>query len=310
MGNTTEVTFFILAAYGDHGQIKYLYFSCLLLLYITICLANIMLISLIYVDRSLHEPMYVFLCSLFMNELHGSTTFFSVLLLHILADTHEIAIAYCNVQSFFLHAYGTTEMYNLAVMAYDRYLSICHPLHYSSRMNSCKMYSLIVFTWSFSFFKFVIPMSLRLQLPLCGNIIDKLYCANYALVRLSCQNIFLNNILGVFSLVLSVAVPLIPILFSYVNIVRISYKSPKEAQVKALNTCSPQVISLLYFSVSGFFEMVETQFDLTYVPQLIRNVCMVYLFACPQILNPVMYGVRLTKIRKAFKKRFFPNSTE
>ncbi|XP_035290854.1 olfactory receptor 142-like [Anguilla anguilla] len=309
MENTSEVTFLILAAYGDLGKMKYFYFCCLLLLYLTIVIANIILISLIFLDRSLHEPMYVFLCSLFMNELYGSTTFFPVLLLHILADTHEISRANCNLQNFCLHTYGTTEIYNLAVMAYDRYLSICHPLHYSSRMNSCKMYSLIVFTWSFAFIKFLIPLSLQLQLPLCGNIIHKLYCANYSLVRLSCIDTTLDNIYGVFSLVLSVAVPLIPILFSYANIVRICYKSPKEARVKALNTCIPQVISLLNFSVSGFFEIVETQFDLAHIPQLIRNIFVVYLFTCPQLLNPVMYGVRLTKIRKALKKRFFPNST-
>ncbi|XP_035290926.1 olfactory receptor 2K2-like [Anguilla anguilla] len=307
MKNSTEVTFFILAAYGDLGERKYFYFSFVLLLNLTIIFANLTLILLIFVDRSLHEPMYVFLCNLFFNELYGNASLFPVLLLHILSDTHEISRAFCLLQVFCLYTYGSTELCNFAVMAYDRYLAICHPLHYSIRMTSCKVCSLVVFIWVFSFINFTVILSLQIRLPLCGNIIDKLCCGNYSLVRLSCIDTMLNNIYGLFATVLVLAVPLIPILYSYANIVRICLKSPKEARTKALNTCVPQVISLLNFAVSCFYEIVQNRFDMTYIPKDVRNGFTMYFLTCPQLLNPIMYGLRMTKIRKSLKNRFFPN---
>ncbi|XP_061105417.1 olfactory receptor 51L1-like [Conger conger] len=309
MENSSDVTFFILAAYEDLGEMKYFYFSFVLLLTLTIILTNITLISLILVDRSLHEPMYSFLCSLFLNELYGSTALLPVLLLHILSDTHEISRPFCVLQVFCLHTYGTIELCTFAVMAYDRYLSICHPLHYSSRMSSFKVFSLLMFIWVFSFMKFIVTLSLQLRLPLCGNIIHKLCCANYAIVRLSCVDTTLNNIYGLCTTFLSVGVPLFPILYSYANILRICYNLPKEAQNKALNTCIPQVISLLNFTVSCFFEIFQSRFDMTHVSKITLNAFTVYFLTCPQILNPIMYGVRMTKMRKALKNRFFPNST-
>ncbi|XP_035290715.1 olfactory receptor 51L1-like [Anguilla anguilla] len=307
MENSSEVTFFILAAYGDLGKRKYFYFCVVLLLNLTIILTNITIISLIFVDRSLHEPMYVFLCNLFLNELYGSTALFPVLSLHILADTHEISRTFCVLQIFCLHTYGSIEFCNLAVMAYDRYLSICHPLHYSSRMTSCKVSSLVVFIWLFSFINFTVILSLQLRLPLCGNIIDNIFCGNYFLVQLSCVDTLLNNIYGLFASVLTVTVPLIPILYSYANILRICRKSPREAQVKALNTCVPQVLSILYFAVSGILQTAQRRFDMIHNPQA-SHVFSVCLLTCPQLLNSIMYGVRLARIREAFKNRFFPNS--
>ncbi|XP_035291037.1 olfactory receptor 2K2-like [Anguilla anguilla] len=308
MENSSEVTFFVLAAYGDLGKMKYFYFSFVLLLNLTIIFANVTLISLIFVDRSLHEPMYVIIGNLFINELYGSTALFPMLLLHILSDTHEISRAFCVLQVFCLHTYGSIELCNFAVMAYDRYLSICHPLHYSSRMSSCKVSSLVVFIWVFSFFKFTITLSIQLRLPLCGNFIDKLCCGNYSLVKLSCIDTIVNNIYGLFTTFLSIALPLILILYSYAKILRICYKSPKEARTKALNTCVPQVISLLNFAVSCFYEIVQNRFDMKYIPQDVRNGFTVYFLTCPQLLNPIMYGLRMTKIRKALKSRIFPNS--
>ncbi|XP_061105419.1 olfactory receptor 1496-like [Conger conger] len=203
--NNTHVTFLILTAYDDLGKMKYFYFSLLLFLYLTIIFANTTVISLIFLDSSLHEPMYLFLCNLFVNELFGSTAFFPVVLFLVLSDTHEISRIYCSLQVLCLYSYGTTEIYNLAFMSYDRYLSICHPLHYSSRMNPCKVYALILFTWFFSLIKCAVVVALQLRLPLCGNIIHKLYCTNYGLVKYSCIDATINNIYGVFSSTLNMS---------------------------------------------------------------------------------------------------------
>ncbi|XP_036379220.1 olfactory receptor 142-like [Megalops cyprinoides] len=308
MDNSSEITFFILAAYEDVGNWKYFYFSILLFLNVTIILANVLLIVVISVDRSLHEPMYVFLCNLFVNELYGSTALLPALLLNLLSDTHEVSSACCFLQMFCVYTYASVEMCNLAAMAYDRYLSICYPLHYSDIMTSCKMHSIIVFIWVYSFAKLSVTLVLTLQLPLCGNIIHKVGCDNFSLIRLACTDTTLNNIFGLCSTVVIIAVPLIFILYSYAKIVRICYNSSKEAQKKALNTCTPHLISLMNFSVCSFFEIVQNRFDMTYVPSVIRITLSVYFLLCPPLFNPIMYGIKITKIKQAVKKRLFPKS--
>ncbi|XP_036379221.1 olfactory receptor 10A6-like [Megalops cyprinoides] len=305
MDNSSEITFFILAVYEGVGNMRYFYFSILLVLNVTIILANVLLIVVIFVDRSLHEPMYVFLCNLFVNELYGSTALLPGVLLNLLSDTHEVSSACCFLQIFCVYTYASIELCNLAAMAYDRYLSICHPLHYSNIMTACKVYTLIVFIWVYSFVKFSINLSLTLQVPLCGNIIYKVGCDNFSLIKLGCTTSMLNNIYELCGTVVTIAVPLIPILYSYAKIIRICYKSSKEAQKKALNTCTPHLISLMNFSFCSFFEIVQNRFDLTYVPSVMRITLSVYFLICTPLFNPIMYGVKITKIRKAVHKMLF-----
>ena len=92
MQNLTKISFIILTAYTDVGNVKYLYFTILLALYVCIIFANVLVIRVICMDRSLHEPMYLFLCSLCVNELYGSTGLFPCLLLNLISGTHEISL--------------------------------------------------------------------------------------------------------------------------------------------------------------------------------------------------------------------------
>ncbi|KAF3848266.1 hypothetical protein F7725_021294 [Dissostichus mawsoni] len=108
--------------------------------------------------------MYLFLCSLFVNELYGSTGLFPFLLVQILSDIHTV---------FSVYTYGNVEFYNLAVMSYDRYLAICHPLHYNTRMTSNKAAMFIALTWFFPILHVSVMISLSASLQLCGNIINK-----------------------------------------------------------------------------------------------------------------------------------------
>ncbi len=125
--NSTPDSDFTLAAYFDTGLFKYLYFLMVILLYTFIVFSNLLLIVLICLNRSLHEPMYMFLCSLFVNELYGSTGLFPFLLLQILSDIHTVSASFCFLQIFCLYSYGGVEFSNLAIMSYDRYLAICFP---------------------------------------------------------------------------------------------------------------------------------------------------------------------------------------
>ncbi|XP_066556133.1 olfactory receptor 4B13-like [Amia ocellicauda] len=317
MENSTNITSFILAAFGEMGQIRYFYFSVILMLYLAIIFTNSFLIGVIFAERNLHEPMYFFLCNLAINEVYGSTGLFPSLLANILSSMHDISRDYCIVQIFCLHTYGTIEFSTLAVMAYDRYVSICCPLQYNAIMTPSKVCAFIALTWLYSVSRIILTLILTLALPLCGNIIEKVYCDNYSLVRLACIDTTINNIYGMIGVVLSIIIPLLLILYSYAKVLRICLKASKESQFKALNTCTPHLVSLVNFSVGCFFEIVQSRFNMKHVPYAARIIISVYFLIFPPLLNPIIYGVRITQIRLTFKKmlcitRLFPelDSTE
>ncbi|XP_056230297.1 olfactory receptor 11A1-like [Seriola aureovittata] len=300
MMNST-LSYFILSTYIHVGTMKYLYFMITALLYFVIIIANSSLIVLICLNRSLHEPMYLFLCSLFVNELYGSTGLFPFLLVQILSDIHTVSVPFCFLQIFSLYTYANVEFCNLAIMSYDRYLAICYPLQYNTRMTSNKAILFISAIWLYSFVKFLITLSLNIRLPLCGNTINSLYCHNYLVVKLACSDTKVNNIYGLFGVVLTIVVPLLPILFSYMKILKVCFSGSKQTRQKAVSTCTPHLVSLLNFSFGCCFEILQSRFDMTSVPSVLRIILSLYFLLIQPLLTPVMYGLQMSKIRQTCK---------
>ncbi|KAF7652628.1 hypothetical protein LDENG_00094340 [Lucifuga dentata] len=305
MGNSTQFSYFILSAYFDSGNFKYLIFLTFTVLYTLIVCSNILLIVVICMNRSLHEPMYLFLCSLFVNELFGSSSLFPFLMVQILSDIHIVSASLCFLQIFCLHCYGGVEFFNLAVMSYDRYLAICYPLQYNTRMTSNKTAVFIGLTWISSLFLCVIMISLSSTLQLCGNIINKVYCDNYSATKLACSDITANNIYGIIIVCLSVFGPLMLILFSYIKIFKICFSGSGQTRKKAVSTCTPHLASLLNFSVGVFFEILQSRFNMTSLPIVLRIILSLYFLTCQPLINPVLYGLNLTKIRILCKNLLF-----
>ncbi|XP_062275963.1 olfactory receptor 11A1-like [Scomber scombrus] len=303
-GNST-LSYFILGAYMYTGPLRYLYFMLTVMLYIVIVISNSSLIVVICMNRSLHEPMYLFLCSLFVNELYGSTGLFPFLLLQVLSDIHTVSKPLCFLQIFCLYTYANVEFCNLAIMSYDRYLAICFPLQYNTRMTSNKAVIFIILIWFYSFGKFLITLSLNIRLTLCGNIINSVVCRNYLIVKLACSDTEVNNIYGLFAIFVSITVPLFPILFSYTKILKVCFSGSKQTRQKAVSTCTPHLVSLLNFSFGCCFEILQSRFDMKRVPNVLRIVLSLYFVILQPLLNPVMFGFQMSKIRNTCKHIFF-----
>ncbi|XP_034051769.1 olfactory receptor 10A3-like [Gymnodraco acuticeps] len=300
MVNST-LSYFLLSTYIHVGYLRYLCFMITAMLYIVIVVANTSLIVVICVNRSLHEPMYLFLCSLFVNELYGSTGLFPSLLVQILSDIHTVFAPLCFLQIFCLFTYVNIQFCNLAVMSYDRYLAICYPLQYNTRMTSNKAVIFIILIWLYSFVKVLITLSLNIRLTLCGNIINSLYCNNYLVVKLACSDTQVNNFYGYFGTVLTIFVPLFPILFSYMRILRVCFSGSKQTRQKAVSTCTPHLVSLLNFSFGCGFEMFQSRFDKSGVPSVLRIILSLYFLIIQPLMNPVMYGLQMSKLRNICK---------
>ncbi|XP_045930570.1 olfactory receptor 49-like [Micropterus dolomieu] len=255
-------------------------------LYMLIVGANLLLIVVICMNRSLHEPMYLFLCSLFVNELYGSTGLFPFLLLQILSDIHTVSVPFCFLQIFCLYTYAGVEFANLAIMSYDRYLAICYPLQYNTRMTFKKVVLLIGVSWLCPFLINVVTASLRVPLQLCGNIINKVFCDNYSVVKLACSDTTVNNIYGLISASLSIVGPVSLILYTYVKILKVCFSGSKQTRQKAVSTCTPHLASLLNFSFGCFFEVLQSRFNMNSVPNMLRIFLSLYFLTCQPLFNP------------------------
>ncbi|XP_037630456.1 olfactory receptor 10A6-like [Sebastes umbrosus] len=301
MINTTQVLHFTLSAYFNTGLFKYLHFIIIMSLYVFIISANLLLIVVICSNRSLHEPMYLFLCSLFVNELYGSTGLFPFLLVQILSEVHTVSAPLCFLQNFLLFFYGGVELLNLAVMSYDRYLAICYPLQYNMRMTSNKIAMLIAVAWLYPFLTCVVMILLSSSLQLCGNIINKVYCVNYSLVKLACSDAHVVNTYGLIASFGTIFVPLILILYTYMKIFKVCFSGSKQTRQKAVSTCTPHLASIFNFSFGAGFEILQNRFNMNGVPNMFRIFLSLYFLTCQPLFNPVMYGLNLSKIRVTCK---------
>ncbi|XP_043115583.1 olfactory receptor 52D1-like [Puntigrus tetrazona] len=302
MENGTNFTSIRLTGYLNlEFKMKYFLFAVITVLYSTILFANSFLIGVICSAKALHKPMYVFLCSLFVNELYGSTALFPSLQVNLIWNSNEISLIYCYLQIFCLYTYEMIEFCNLAVMSFDRYVSICYPLQYNRIMTPFRVGVLIVLVWSYCFVQFFILLCFNFKLQLCGNIIEKVWCDNYMLVKLACSKTTLNNTYGLYVIVMTALIPLMLIIYSYTRILKICLSSTKEAKQKALSTCAPHIISLLNFSLGCFFETIQSRFDNIRMPALLRVIVSVYFLMCQPVLNPILYGMRLKNIRQVCK---------
>ncbi|XP_068127166.1 olfactory receptor 52D1-like, partial [Hyperolius riggenbachi] len=277
--------------------------------FLVIVLSNCAVISTIILHKSLHEPMYLFISSLCLNGLYGSSAFFPNLFIDLLSKVPTISYIGCVTQVFCIHTYMGCELTILAVMAYDRYLCICDPLRYNSLMTLMMVFKLIVGAWVLGITLFTIHFTLTLRLPLCGDTILKIYCDNWSVVRLSCIDTTVNNIFGLF--ITAVIVGLMPVLIfiSYVKILKVCIQSSKDFRTKALQTCTPHLVTITNFAINVLFEILLHRFTPTNLPYEVRTVMSLQFLVVPPILNPLIYGLKTKEIRVRMTQLVCPKLT-
>ncbi|XP_064158777.1 olfactory receptor 52K2-like [Anguilla rostrata] len=304
MENGSVVTSFILKAYTELEDHRYVYFTGFLLSFILMILTNIILIIVIYIETSLHEPMYFFVCNLAVNGIYGTISLLPSVLGNLMSQTYEISLAACLLQIFCIHTYAAVEFTTLAVMGYDRYVAICHPLHYHQLMSHRKVCIFIAFSWICPWTVFGLYFMLTAQRTFCDRIIEKVYCPNFAVVKLSCFDTSFQSKVGFVVTVLLMVPHLLMILFSYAQILRICLSASKESQAKAIQTCTPHLLAVINYAVGCFFEIISSRFNMSHVPYKARIFLSLYFLIFPPLLNPVIYGISIQAIRVQIFKLF------
>ncbi|XP_056303115.1 olfactory receptor-like protein OLF4 [Danio aesculapii] len=273
---------------------RILLFSFALPCYLLTIVMNATLILIIAFEKTLHDPMYIFLCNLCVNDLCGTTGFYPKALAYLLTERNVISHKECIVQGLVIIVYAIGEFTNLSVMAVDRYIAICRPLHYHSIMSPFTVLSLVTFIWVFPCSLGAMSISLTLKYPFCRHEINRLFCENLSLLNLACKQDIFQGVFNGF-VYISMGVFFVFVLFSYFKIILACRKS-KVNREKFYSTCIPHLITFLN-TTCGLSDALCTEFKVETLSHVVYTFLSIINLTVPPIVNPVIYGIKLGPIR-------------
>ncbi|XP_068436701.1 olfactory receptor 8G17-like [Clinocottus analis] len=279
-------------------------FLLFLFAYLFILFANVGIAVLVFIDKNLHQPMYLLFCNLTFHEILGNSILMPRLLLDMMKPSSELFISYyeCVVQAFIAHLFGTTAHTVLMIMAFDRYVAISNPLRYAAIMTNKMVMKLTASAWGVALVLVGVLLGLTIRLNRCRTLIESPYCDNASLFKLSCESVFINNVYGItFTVVLLTAsLGTMVITYTKITVVCLTSKS-KSLNSKALKTCSTHLVVYLIMVFCGMSNITLHRF-----PQYsdYRKLSIVLFHVVPGILNPVIYGMQSKEIQLFLRKLF------
>nr|XP_006993448.1 olfactory receptor 1509 [Peromyscus maniculatus bairdii] len=295
--NQTRVTEFVFLGLTDNWVLEILFFIPFTITYVLTLLGNAIIVATIVFSPRLHTPMYFFLSNLsFIDICHSSVTV-PKMLEGLLLERKTISFDNCIAQLFFLHLFACAEIFLLTIMAYDRYVAICIPLHYPTVMNMKVCVQLVVALWVGGTIHSLVQTFLTIRLPYCGpNVIDSYFCDVPPVIKLACTDTYLTGILivsnsGTISLTCFLA-----LVTSYTVILFSLRKQSAEGRRKALSTCSSHfmVVALFFGPCIFIYTRPDTSFS-------IDKVVSVFYTVVTPLLNPLIYTLRNEEVKNAMK---------
>ncbi|XP_028372447.1 olfactory receptor 1J4-like [Phyllostomus discolor] len=296
--NQSSMSEFLLLGLPIRPEQQGVFFTLFLGMYLTTVLGNLLIILLIRLDSRLHTPMYFFLSHLAFSDFSLSSVTVPKMLMDMHTQQQSIPYVGCISQLYFFILFGGLDNFLLAVMAYDRYVAICHPLHYTTIMREGLRTLLVAASWIISCGSALLHTLLLVRLSFCANnVITHFFCDLTVLLKLSCSDISLNELViftegGMLSFL-----PLAIVLGSYIRIGTIILKAPSTKRLlKAFSTCGSHlfVVSLYYGTFAGVY-FLSSSWD---SKDVIASV--MYMVVTP-MLNPFIYSLRNRDIKQALE---------
>ncbi|XP_039107567.1 olfactory receptor 7G2-like [Hyaena hyaena] len=299
--NQTDVSEFLLLGLTEDPELQPILFCLFLLMYLVTILGNLLVILAVSSDSHLHTPMYFFLSNLSFTDICLSTTMIPKMLVNIQAQNQSISYTGCITQISFVLAFLGFENFLLAVMAYDRYVAICHPLRYTVIMNPCLCGLLILLPLYISIMDALLHSLMALRLSFCIDLeIPHFFCELAQVIKLACSDSFINTFLANFMASTLSGISLFGIIFSYTKILSSLLRMPSAGRnYKAFSTCGSHllVVSLFYGTGLGVYitSAVTDSSRKTSVVSVMYTVV-------PQLVNPFIYSLRNRDVKEAFRK--------
>ncbi|XP_044840479.1 olfactory receptor 4Q2-like [Mauremys mutica] len=294
--NQTSVGEFLLAALSPTPQSQAALFAVFLLVYVSTLVGNTLIMATVSSDPRLRTPMYFLLGNLSFLDLCYSTVTAPKMLLDFLSERRSISYQACMAQLFFLHFVGAAEMFLLTVMAYDRYVAICKPLHYPNIMNRTLCSWLVAASWTGGFIHSMVQTILTMQLPFCGpNWVDNFFCDVPPVIKLACTDTYVVELLMVSNSGLISTSCFVILVASYTTIL-VRIRSP-EGRRKALSTCASHLTVVTLFFGPCIF-IYARPFSIFSVDKLVS---VLYNIITP-MLNPLIYTLRNKEVKSAMRR--------
>ncbi|XP_061448031.1 olfactory receptor 6F1-like [Rhineura floridana] len=299
--NRSVVKAFVILGFPASPQLRMLFFTFALATYILTVTANIIIISTIKANRKLQCPMYYFLGNFSFMEIWYTTSTVPKMLESFLVDGSQITVAGCIAQLYLFFALGSTECFLLATMAYDRYLAICRPLHYSTLMTLQVTTWLVTAAWVGGFLAPLLPIVLISQLSFCGpKEINHFFCDAGPLLRRSCGNAFLSSTLVSVLASLVILSTCMLTMVSYIFIISTILRIPSASgRQKAFSTCGSHLTVVVIYYATVIFIYVR---PISPSSSKLDTVASVFYAVVTPLLNPMIYSLRNKEVKEALKK--------
>nr|XP_028560249.1 olfactory receptor 14I1-like [Podarcis muralis] len=300
MHNLTSISVFLLLEFSDVRELQILHFFVFLVLYLTAIIGNLLIAIPIVFDHHLHKPMYFFLLNLAIMDLGTVSVMVPKSMAISLLNCRYISYFGCVAQVFFYILFGASDYALLTIMAHDRYVAICNPLHYETIMHKGACIRMVAIVWIISLLYAILHTGSTFANTFCSNSINQFFCEIPKVLKLSCSNFYLVE---VGFLVLSCSIGLgcfIFIIITYMEIFSTVRKIPSvHGKKKALSTCLPHLTVVSVFLFTGVFAYTrppsEASSDLDIAFAVVYSVI-------PATLNPFIYSMRNKEIKTALWK--------
>ncbi|XP_048083076.1 olfactory receptor-like protein OLF4 [Ursus arctos] len=299
--NDTQISEFLLLGLSEEPELQPLIFGLFLSMYlITVC-GNLLIILAVSSDSHLHTPMYFFLANLSFVDICFTSTTVPKMLLNLQTQSKVITYAGCITQMYFFTLFAVLDVFLLSVMAYDRFVAIGHPLHYTVIMNPQLCALLVLVSWIMCILNSLLQCLMMLRLSFCSHFqISHFFCELNEMVQLACSDTFLNNLVMYFAAVLLGGGAFVGILYSYSKIVSSILRiSSAQGKYKAFSTCASHlsIVCLFYCTMLGVY--LSSAAPQSSHASAVASV--MYTVVTP-MLNPFIYSLRNRDIKRALKR--------
>ncbi|XP_049732715.1 olfactory receptor 7D4-like [Elephas maximus indicus] len=296
--NQTKLSEFLLLGLSEDSELQPLFFGLFLSMYMVAVLGNLFIILAVSSDPHLHTPMYFFLSNLSFVDICFITTTVPKMLVNIQTQSKDISYIGCLTQVYFFMIFAGLDNFLLTIMAYDRFVAICHPLHYTVIMNPRLCVLLVLMSWVIIFWLALFHILLMLRLNFCiGTEIPHFFCELAQIIKLACSDTFIDNIFLYVSTAMLGAFPFTGILLSYSQIVSsLMRMSSSGDKYKAFSTCGSHLSVVFLFYGPGL--VIYLSSAVTHSSQKSSIASVMYTVVTP-MLNPFVYSLRNKDVKGA-----------
>ncbi|XP_026575000.1 olfactory receptor 14C36-like [Pseudonaja textilis] len=300
MENQTTVPYFLLLEFSQNRHLQLLHFFLFFTLYLTTATTNLLIILVVVFDHHLHSPMYFFLVNLAVQDLGIVSVIIPKSMVNSLMGSRQISYFDCVAQLFLFITFEAFELSLLTVMAYDRHVAICYPLHYEMVMNWKACIKIVILVGVTGILYGMLHTIGTFSIPFCSNVINQFFCEIPHLLKLPCSGF---NLVEAGVLVASATAGLgcfTLITVSYAKIFQAVLRIPSvKGRQKAFSTCFPHFMVLSMFLVTSVLAYLRPPSN---TPSYLDLVFTVLYSLFPPLFNPIIYSMRNKNIKLALSK--------